>query len=296
MPRTPDATPAANSATMRAFVHLDARGGALCARVPRQDVRHRVRRRSRRRRGVPGRHPRSQPAAQPGHPAGRRAWLPPAGRGDPRAAGHREPLRARRARHRSRRDGLRARGRGPGARAHRGAAVAGACQFADGRRAQSRVERQLPHRQADGHRRRRGHAADRRSAPHRHRGDPAAAGRRRHRADLADRLFAHRRDLQPDRRGSRDAGRRAAGGDQAHLPDGRRRRAQRPAAIAHRPFDDRRRGAARQGQQADAPTCGSTCPRPSARATTASSARTSSAAITTARCCSNCSRAMAWAR
>ena len=48
-----------------------------------------------------------------------------------------------------------------------------------------------------GVRRRHRHAADRRSAPHRHRGDPAAARRRRHRADLADRLFADGRDLQP---------------------------------------------------------------------------------------------------
>ena len=128
-------------------------------------------------------------------------------------AGHPEPLRARRARHRRRRDGLRARSRRPGARAHRGAAVARPRQLADGRRAQPRVERQLPDGEADGRRRRRRHAADRRSAPHRHRGDPAAARRRRHRADLADRLFADRRDLQPDGRGSRDAGRGAAGSD-----------------------------------------------------------------------------------
>ena len=206
-------------------------GGAVRARVPGQDLRDRVRRRSRRRRGVPGRHPRPQPAAQPRHPAGRRARLPAAGRGDPGGAGHPEPLRARRAHHRRRRDGLRARGGGPGARADRGAAVARPRQFADGRRAQPRVERQLPDREADGRGRRRRHGAVRRSAPHRHRGDPAAPRRRRHRAHLADRLFADRRDLQPDGRGSRHPGRGPPRGDEAHLPDGHRRRAQRPAAA-----------------------------------------------------------------
>ncbi len=212
------------------------------------------------------------------------------------AQGIPEPLRARRAGHRRRRDGLRARGCGPGARAHRGAALARPRQLADGRRAQPRVERQLPHRQADGRGRRRRHAADRRGPAHRLRGDPAAPGRRRHRADLADRLFAHRRDLQPDRRGSGNAGRGAAGGGQAHLPHGRRRRAQRPAPAADRPVDDRRRGAARQGRKARAGRHSCTCPPRSAPATTASSARTSSAGGSTARCCSSSSRATAWAR
>ena len=210
MARKPDVTPPANSATMRSFVHwiraaapyvhafrgktfVIAFGGEVVA-----DER------------VPRRRPRPEPAAQPRHPPRRRARLPAAGRGDPRGAGLREPLRARRARDRRRCDGLRARGRRPGARAHRGDAVARPRELADGRRAQPRLVRQLHHRQADGRRRRRRHAAHRRGAPRRHRGDPAAARRRRHRADLADRLFADRRDLQPHRRGSRDAGRRAA--------------------------------------------------------------------------------------
>ena len=95
---------------------------------------------------------------------------------------------------------------GPGARAHRGPAVARPRQLADGGLAQPRVLGQLHHREAAGRGRRRGHAAHRRGAPRGHRGDPAAPGRRRHRADLAHRLLAHRRDLQPDRRGGRDAG------------------------------------------------------------------------------------------
>ena len=187
-------------------------GRALRPRVPRQDVRHRLRRRGGGRRRVPGRDPRSQPAAQPRHPPRRGARLSPADRGHPRRAAHPEPLRQRRARDRHGCDGLRARSRGPGARAHRGAALARPRQLADGGRAQPRVDGQLPHRQADGRRRRHGHAALRRGAPRRHRGDPAAPGRRRHRADLADRLFAHGRDLQPHRRGSRHAGRGAPRG------------------------------------------------------------------------------------
>ena len=148
--RRPERRPAANSATMRAFVQLDPLGGAVRARVPRQDVRHRVRRRGRRRRQVPRHHPRPEPAAQPRHPPRRRARLPAAGRGDPRSS------RASRAATRTAcasptpSDGLRARSRGPGARAHRGAAVARPRQLADGRRAQPRVDRQLHHRQADG--------------------------------------------------------------------------------------------------------------------------------------------------
>ena len=63
-----------------------------------------------------------------------------------------------------------------------------------------------------------------------------------------DRLFAHRRDLQSHRRGSRDPGRGSAGGGEAHLPDGCRRRAQWPAPTPDRPFDHRRRGTRRQGQ------------------------------------------------
>ena len=252
---------------------LDPRSRTLRPCVPRQDVRHRVRRRGGRRRQVPRHRSRSQPAAQPRHQAGRRPWLPPAGRGDPEGAGHPEPLRARRARHRHRRDGLRARGRGPGARADRGAAVARARELADGRRAQPRVERQLPDGEADGRGRRHRHAALRRSAPDRHRGDPAAARRRRHRAYLADRLLAHRRDLQPDRRGSRDAGRRADERRQADLPDGHRRRAQQPAAAPVGPVDARRRGAARASRAPRVRRPASICPRRSAPATTASSAR-----------------------
>ena len=190
----------------------DPLGGAVRACVSRPHLRDRLRRRSGRRRAVSGRDPRPQPAAQPRHPADRRAWLPPAGRKHPRRAGHSEPLCARRADHRPRCDGLRARGRGAGARAHRGAALARARQLADGRRPQSRVQRQLPDGQADGRGRRRRHAVDRRSPAHRHRGHPAAPGRRRHRADLAHRVLADGRDLQPDRRGSRHAGRGAPGG------------------------------------------------------------------------------------
>ena len=213
------------------------------------------------------------------------------------AAGHREPLRLRPAGHRRRDDGLRARGRRPGAQPHRGAALARHRELADGGRAHPRVVGQLHHREADGRRRRRRHAADRRGAARRHRRDPPAPRRRRHRADLAARLLAHRRDLQPRAGGSRDPGRGPPRRAQARVPDGDRRRAQRPPAAPHRAVDARRRGAARaaRGKLAADVQHYLPCAIKRLRQRRAC-ARISSAATSTARCCSSSSRATAWAR
>ncbi len=138
-------------------------------RAARQDDRHRLRWRGRRRRDLPRHRARPQPVAQPRHAPGRGARRAPADRGDTEAAEHRQSLPQGAARHRRGDDGLRARGDGSRAQPHRGAAVARARQFADGRRAHPRRRRQLHHRQADRHRRRHRHGIHRRGSPRRHR-------------------------------------------------------------------------------------------------------------------------------
>ena len=292
--RTPTARAFRDHAGLRP---VDPLGGAVHTRVPRQDLRDRLRRRGRRRRHVSRHHSRPQPAAQPRRPPRRRPRLAPPDRGHSRAAGHREPLRVRPAHHRHRDHGLRARSQRPGALAHRGAALARDRQFADGRGAHPRFLRQFHHGQAVGRARRHRHAADRRSPPRGYRRHPPAPGRRRHRADLAARLFAHRRDLQPGAGGGRDPGRGPALRAQARLSHGDRRRAQRPAP-APRPSCRRRTPtlSSRPPAASCRPMSSTTCRARSGPATTASSVPTSSAAISTARCCSSCSPATAWAR
>ena len=123
----------------------------------------------------------------------------------------------------------------------------------------------------------------------------AAPRRRRHRADLAARLLADRRDLQPGAGRSRDPGRRAH--RRAHkliflmetegVRDGGRQLLTELSTKDAETLLARSRGKQPAGRPA-LPAAA-----PSARATTASSARTSSAGTSTARCCSSSSRATA---
>ena len=252
---------------------MDPLGRAVHPRVSRQDLRHRFRRRGRRRRNLPRHRPRPQPAAQPGHPPGRRARIAAADRSDPQAAEHPQPY-------------------------NRGLRVTDAetldCVLEGTGHARSRIEALLslgvanspmagarirvvggnfltakPIGVLDG--------VDMQWTGEVRRvdvvGDSPAARRRRHRAGFAARILAHRGDLQPGAGRGRDPGRRPPFGAQADLPDGNRRRAQRPPPAADRAFDARRRGAARQRTRSCRPTSSTTCPARSAPATTASSAR-----------------------
>ena len=238
-PARPDATPAAQFRDDAGVRPVDPRGRAVRARVSRQDLRHRLRRRGRRRRR---RSSASSTTSTCCTASASRlvvvARLPAADRGDPRAAGHREPLRARRcASPTPRRWTACSRPRARCAARIEALLSLGIANSpmagARNRVSSGNYITAKPMGVVDG--------VDMQLTGEVRRIDTEAIQQR---LDDGDIVLISPLGYSPTgeifnltRRGSRDAGRRAPGRAQAHLPDGDRRRAQRPPAAAHRPVD-----------------------------------------------------------
>ena len=126
-----------------------------------------------------------------------------------RAKGHEAQVLARHAHHRRSGARLRPGSRRPAALRDRGRLQPGPAEHADGRLHGARDLRQLHHRAAGRRGRRRRFPAFGPGAQGRCRRHPPRARLRRHGADVALRLLAHRRGLQPDDGRSRDQRRRS---------------------------------------------------------------------------------------
>ncbi|CAA9386347.1 MAG: N-acetylglutamate synthase, partial [uncultured Ramlibacter sp.] len=226
---------------LRAVVPL---GGAVHPHAPGQDLRGRDRRRGDC--GGEATEHRPGPGADPEHgrQGGAGARLPPPGQRAAEGQGPRCEVLAWHAHHRRSGAGLRPGGRRPAALRDRGGLQHGAAEHADGGFHGAGDLRELRHRAARRHRRRRGFPAFGPGAQGRRGWHPAHAGTRRHGAAVPLRLLAHRRGLQPDdggsghQRGHRPAGRQAGVPDR----DPRHPRAARRARIRREP--DRHRAAA----------------------------------------------------